>query len=54
MANLILMDELLKTFNKERIEQLLKIGEVRLTKDDVPYIVVDMDVYLKSNINLHD
>jgi hypothetical protein len=52
MASLVFMDELLKTFNKEQIEQLLKIGEIRLNKEGVPYLVVDMDVYLEANINL--
>ena len=47
------MDELLKTFNKEKIEQLLKIGEVKLDKEGVPYLVIDMDVYLEANINLN-
>jgi hypothetical protein len=53
MANLVFMDELLKTFNKEKIEQLLKIGEVKLDKEGVPYLVIDMDVYLEANINLN-
>ena len=52
IAKVIFMDPLLRTFNKEQIEQLLKIGEVKLDKDEVPYLVIDMNVYLEANINL--
>lgn len=54
MAKLIFMDELLKTFNKEQIEKLLKIGEVKLDAKEIPYVSVDMDVYLEANIGLYE
>ena len=54
MAKLIFMDELLRTFKKEQIEQLLKIGQIKLNEKEIPYLVVDMDVYLETNIDLYE
>ena len=52
MAKIVFMKELLDTFTKEKVEQLIKIGQVLLDKNEIPYITVDMDVYLNSSIEL--
>ncbi len=54
MTKIIFMKELLDTLKKEKIDELLKIGEVKLDKKEVPYISVDAETYFESNIDLHD
>jgi hypothetical protein len=54
MTKIIFMKELLDTLGKEKVNELLKIGEVKLDEKEVPYISVDAEPYLESNINLHE
>lgn len=48
VTKVILMDPYLKTLNKEQIETVLKIGQVKIDENEVPYVVIDMDVYLEN------
>ena len=48
VTKVILMDPYLKTLNKQQIETVLKIGQVKIDENEVPYVVVDMDVYLEN------
>lgn len=48
VTKVILMDPYLKTLNKEQIETVLKIGQVKIDENEVPYVVIDMDVYVEN------
>ena len=48
VTKVILMDPYLKTLNKEQIETVLKIGQVKIDENEVPYVIIDMDVYVEN------
>ena len=52
MTKIVFMKELIDTFTKEKVEQLIKIDQVKLDEKKIPYITIDIDVYLKSGIEL--
>lgn len=40
MSKLIYMKELLNTFSQEKIEELIKLGELKKTEAGEPYILI--------------
>ena len=48
VTKVILMDPYLKTLNKEQIETVLKVGQVKIDENEVPYVIIDMDVYVEN------
>lgn len=45
------MQDIINSFAKEYVEKLLNIGEVKTYGEEIPYLSIDADVYLESNIN---
>lgn len=48
MTKMIFMKETLDTFNQDKIDKLLPIGEVKLDEKNVPYLSVDIEKYLET------
>jgi hypothetical protein len=42
------MKEVLDTFTKDKIENLLPIGEVKADEKGIPYLSVDVEKYLET------
>lgn len=48
MTKMIFVKETLDTFNQDKIDKLLSIGEVKLDEKNVPYLSVDIEKYLET------